>query len=288
MGKPGEKTVDDYEKENQALRHRIWKLKGLNHSAYREERAYRGFVGKILINIGAGNFVHKYWTNLDVSSEHYDQMRRGRHVEYNIIADERIPFSDGAVTLAYTSHTIEHIKDPYIQRMFNEVYRCLDNGGIFRITCPDADLYYTAFTMGMFDRFFHRKRAWFDKHGMPEDDIEDLDYLRMAFATGLSSTPLLRKDNPDLWREMQEKAKLLSKEGFLNYLSGQVEFSIKHIACHINWWTIEKVTRFLRNAGFEIIRSSSYGGSVAAPMCDINLFDNTVPDESLYVEAYKL
>lgn len=281
-------SPDEHREEIAKLKHRIWQLKGLNHSAFREERAYRGFTGKRLINIGAGNFYHKRWTNLDVSSKHYDAMRRGRHVEYNIITHLRIPFPDNSVKLAYTSHTIEHIKDHYIQRMFNEVYRCLERGGIFRITCPDADLFYTAMRLNMFDRFFHRKRAWFDKRAIPEDRLEGLDYLKMAFATGLSNAPLLRDENPALWEEIKQKYQSLPREDFLNYLSGQVEFSIKHIACHINWWTVEKVTRFLRNAGFQEVRPSTYGGSLAAPMCDINLFDNTVPDESIYVEAYKL
>ncbi|MDX0698187.1 methyltransferase domain-containing protein [Sinorhizobium medicae] len=281
-------SAEKFENEVKSLKHRIWQLKGLNHAAYREDRAYRGFERKTLINIGAGGFYHKRWTNLDVSSEHYDSMRRGTHVEYNIMTDERIPFPDGSVAIAYTSHTIEHIKDEYIQRMFCEVYRCLEAGGIFRITCPDADLYYMAMTMNMFDRFFHRRRAWFEKAGVADSDVSGFDYMKMAFATALSSTPLLRHEKPELWERIQEKFRTAPKDEFLEFLSSQVEFSIPRIACHINWWTAEKVTRFLRNAGFKTVRTSTYGGSLAAPMCDINLFDNTVPDESLYVEAYKV
>lgn len=287
-GQDEQRLAENIEKEITALKHRIWQLKGLNHSAYREGRAYRGFEGKTLINIGAGAFYHRRWTNLDVSSAHYDNMRRGAHVEYNIMTDERIPLGDNSVAIAYTSHTIEHIKDKYIQRMFNEVYRCLESGGIFRVTCPDADLYYAAMKMNSFDRFFHRRRALFEKAGVVDSEVSGFDYMKMAFATALSSTPLLRHEKPELWELIQEKFRTAPKEEFLEFLSSQVDFSIPRIACHINWWTAEKVARFLRNAGFKMVRNSTYGGSLAAPMCDISLFDNTMSDESLYVEAYKV
>ncbi len=214
-------------------------------------------------------------------------MRRGNHIEYNIITDDKLPFETNSICLAYTSHTIEHLKDEFIQRMFNEVYRCLEKGGVFRVTCPDADLFYTAMRMNTFDRFFHRRRAWFEKTSTPEDKVEPLDYIKMAFATALSTTPILRDENPLLWEDLKQKSKELLKEEFLDYLTNQVEFDINRIGCHINWWNGEKLTKFLRSSGFQHVRISTYGGSVAAPMCDINLFDNTMPDESVYVEAYK-
>ncbi len=80
----------------------------------------------------------------------------------------------------------------------------------------------------------------------------------------------------------------MEKEDFLNWLTSHVDFSIDHISSHINWWNTAKVTLFLKRAGFEFVRPSAYGGSLAAPMCDITKFDKTMYDESLYVEAYKL
>ncbi len=60
-----EAELQGKEKEIKALRHRIWKLKGLNYAAFREQMAYRSYVDKVLINIGSGSFYHPQWTNLD-------------------------------------------------------------------------------------------------------------------------------------------------------------------------------------------------------------------------------
>ncbi|MDW9852697.1 methyltransferase domain-containing protein [Sinorhizobium meliloti] len=285
---PADKSkIETLEKNITTLRKTIDQFRGLNRSAFREDAAYRSYAGKKLINIGAGHFYHQKWTNLDVSSEHYESHRKGAYVEYNIISDERIPLDDASVAVAYTSHTIEHIKNEYVYRMFREVYRCLEPGGIFRITCPNADLFYTAVLLDNTDRFFHRTLAWFDRHGVPHGTAEPLDYLKMAVATGLTDRPLVRDENRALWEQMKAKFTELPKEAFLDWLCGHVDFSIKNIARHINWWTIDKVSAALQDAGFNLVRSSVYGGSLAAPMCDTTKFDNTMPDESLYVEAYK-
>ncbi|MBN8180044.1 methyltransferase domain-containing protein [Roseibium aggregatum] len=270
-----------------ALKRQVSRLRGPNHVAYREEEAYRLYKGKRLINIGAGTFHHRYWTNLDVSSDHYDAMRKHEHVEYNIMTDKALPFEDESVALAYTSHTIEHVKDNFIQDMFVEVYRTLEPGGMFRITCPDADLFYHAMKLDNFERFFCRRKTWFEKHGFDKEKVDGLDYLKMAFATAMTSGPIYLGNDQQKWNEIKSEFLRLEKEAFLDFLTSQVDFSINRIGAHINWWTHKKAESFLRRAGFNDIRYSSYGGSLAAPMCDINHFDNTHPDESLYVEAYK-
>lgn len=53
---------------------------------------------------------------------------------------KRIDLRDNSVTLAYASHVIEHAFDIDVQFFFNDVYRVLTNGGIFRITAPNIDL----------------------------------------------------------------------------------------------------------------------------------------------------
>lgn len=278
---------EKYEASLKSLRHHIWRLKGLNYAGYREERAYRHYVGKTLINIGSGTFFHKHWTNLDVSSAHYDAMRKGKYLEYNAMTDKHLPFEDGEVSLAYTSHTIEHIKDDYVQNMFTDVHRVLGKGGVFRITCPDADLYYQAMVMNNMDRFFQRRRRWFDERNIPETDVSPIDYMVMALATKLWSDIALPQGKA-LKNELEKRFHTLSKEDFFEDLTGRVAFVEKHIACHLNWWNMEKTTRFLKEAGFTNIRPSTFGGSVAAPFSDVSIFDNTLPDESLYVEAYKI
>lgn len=282
-----EETITATQNKTKSLNKRIRRLRGSNLNSFNKDTAYKRYENKTLINIGAGQFRHERWTNLDVSSEHYNSVRKGEFIEYNIIDDARLPFPTASVSLAYTSHTIEHVKDEHIQRLFSEVYRCMERGGIFRITCPDAGLYYSAFLLRNFDRFFYRKTQWFGDAAATLSP-DDIDYLKMAFATQMTASPRIKDEDRELSDECTRRSRSMEMIEFFDWLSSHVEFTIDHISSHINWWTIEKVTLFLKRAGFELVRPSSYGGSVAAPMCDITMFDNTVYDESLYVEAYKI
>ena len=56
-----------------------------------------------------------------------------------------IKLPDESVEIVYTSHTIEHIADIYVDHLFREVHRILKKGGTFRITCPDIGKCYDAY-----------------------------------------------------------------------------------------------------------------------------------------------
>lgn len=238
-----------------------------------------------MINIGAGSFHHPRWTNLDVSSDHYDASRSGDFIEYDITALDSLPFADSSVSLAYTSHTIEHVKEPQVDHLFREIRRTLRPDGVLRVTCPDAHVLYVAATTGNHDRYFDRMHAWFYRFGLGPDDVSPIDIISKGIATGIAPTPLIRESDPDLHVALTEALATMSEAAFLDHVCSHVEIVPARIARHVSWWTTPKVTAALESAGFTRIWPSSYGGSVAAPMCDTAHFDNTVPAESLYVEA---
>ena len=100
----------------------------------------------LYINIGAGNFYHPYWHNVDTPNEYYANSQVGRlHVQYDLTSHQPLPFADNSIKVAYTSHVIEHISNVDVEYLFREIYRCMQPGGYFRITCPDIDLEYDAF-----------------------------------------------------------------------------------------------------------------------------------------------
>lgn len=261
---------------------------GLNQASFRSNVAYKNYGSDaVFVNIGAGDFYHPRWTNLDVPSFHYDRNRTSHYKSFDLNDDRPIPFKTGSVSLAYTSHVIEHVKDHAAVRMFEEAHRILANNGIFRVTCPDAHLYYRCAQVGQLDRFFYRMNTWFRRHGVDESDVGPVDFISKGVATGIASTPLIRDSDHDLDAILSSAFDKMERDSFLDYLCSHVEFSIDHVARHINWWSHAKVVDALRRAGFDDVWISSFGGSMAAPMCDTRLFDNTVRDESLYVEARK-
>ena len=76
-------------------------------------------------------------------------------------------------------------------------------------------------------------------------------------------------------------------EDALDYFTGLCTFMPDRPGNHMSWWNKAKVGRFLREAGFKVVRNSGYGQSFAPVMRNTQYFDNTHPPISLYVEAVK-
>jgi len=99
--------------------------------------------------LAAGAFYHPYWHNLDTPNDFYASSQRGHlHIEHDLTSRQPLPFDTDSLKVVYISHVVEHISDEDVQYCFAEVYRCLQSGGFFRITCPDIDLEYDAYCRG--------------------------------------------------------------------------------------------------------------------------------------------
>lgn len=85
------------------------------------------------INVGSGSFWHPYWQNVDFVTDHYRSVQRDI-TPFNLMDTKPLPFANESLKIVYTSHTIEHVKNEAGQRFFNEAFRTLESGGIFRIT----------------------------------------------------------------------------------------------------------------------------------------------------------
>ena len=98
-------------------------------------------INKRFYNIGAGAFRHPFWTNIDLKSEWYSSVQKNSNfINFDLFSLKKLPIPDNTTEIVYSSHTIEHINDEAAQNMFNEAYRILKEGGIFRITTPNIDL----------------------------------------------------------------------------------------------------------------------------------------------------
>ncbi|MBL0342400.1 MAG: methyltransferase domain-containing protein [Bacteroidetes bacterium] len=97
-------------------------------------------------NIGAGDFQHPCWTNVDGKSEWYqnyfDVNKIG--IQVDLFAHEQFPIEDNTAELVYTSHTIEHIDDHSVQFLFDDAYRFLKKDGVIRIVTVNSDTAFNA------------------------------------------------------------------------------------------------------------------------------------------------
>jgi hypothetical protein len=204
-----------------------------------------------------------------------------------------LPIESDYAEMLYTSHTIEHISDAAVQNLFNEAYRTLKPGGFFRVTTgPDADTDFAALVRNDKDWFYWD--TWYDKPGTYENIYQQpacsvpleerwLHHIASQLAPN-NTTDSAHKFNAS---EIKNIINDLGKEKALDYFTGLCSFNPLRVGNHISRWNATKIIDFLKIAGFKIVYKSGYGQSFCPILRNVNYFDNTHPQMSVYVEAIK-
>ena len=250
---------------------------------------------KRFYNIGAGLFRHPYWTNIDHKSDWYAEVEGENYIDFDLFSMQKLNIESDIAEAVYSSHTVEHINDAAAVNMFNEVYRILKRGCTFRFTTPNIDLYYKACKAKDYHFFY-----WIDYYSEPKEykrvqarkpfnkaSIQELFIYEFAsHVSSLIEDCSLKKITDD---ELDHIFKNMNYEDALNHCTARcsLELQRKYPGYHINWWNINKATEMLQKAGFSEIYLSGYGQSLLSILRDTDLFDNTHPKVSMYIEAIK-
>lgn len=251
--------------------------------AVRERRFY---------NIGAGGFRHPAWTNIDRPSEWYSAVQ-GDLLPHNLMGNEPLPVASGTAETCYTSHTIEHVTDAAVERLFAQVHRALKPGGIFRVTTgPDAETDFAALQrrdIAWFygDTFYERPGTFEDIFHAPATSVplEErwLHHVASQLAPNDRSPSKLKFTAPAIRQVISDRG----FPGCVDYFTSLCEYLPDRPGNHISWWTHDKTIDYLRRAGFETVYRSGFGQSASPVLRNTHYFDNTHPQMSLYVEAVR-
>lgn len=243
-------------------------------------------------NIGAGLFFHPYWTNIDFATDYYSVSQKYEFMNFDLMALQPLPLEDSKAELFYSSHTIEHISDAAVSNMLAEAFRALKPGGGIRLVTPNALLEYWAYKKK--DRDFWYWADWYKKagtweklYGYPLANATIPTLLLEHIATQLSDVGLDRSGQKLSDSQVDAVMAEYPMEGAFDYFTSRCVYNPIYPGNHMNWWTLEKITRFLNNAGFRTVIPSGYGQSIFPPLRDTTLFDLTHPKMSLYVDATK-
>lgn len=280
----------------QKLGYDIFKL---DRTLLNDDRFYMNYdidslSNKNFYNIGAGNFKHKYWTNIDYETDHYKNMQSKNMIHHNLMELSNIPLKSNSAEMFYSSHTIEHISDDAVKKMLEECYRILKPGGIIRLTTPNFQLYYDAYNKNdilMWDwdiNRYSKKGMWEKNFNLPFNKYSIEQIFLYQFASQLSE---ISKDDTVEKKysnnEVKEIFQNLDMNNAFEYFTSKCSFNSNYPGNHINWFTKDKLKRMLKGAGFKNIRLSSFGQSQYAPLRNTLYFDNTHPKYSIYIEANK-
>jgi SAM-dependent methyltransferase len=246
---------------------------------------------KPFYNIGAGTFWHPYWMNIEYASEWYAP-HQSDHISYDLMALQPLPIKDCSAEIFYTSHTIEHVKDAAASNLFAEAFRALKQGGIIRVTCPDAETSFRAMMSGDKEWFYWDawyadpkiyKSCWSAPPASAPIEERWLNFMAATLA------PLDVSGNPVRYDAAQVRAIVTEKgfEGSLDFFTAQTPYDPARPMNHISWWSHDKVMRLLRDAGFKTVYRSGRNQSTSPLMRNSEQFDSRHPQVSLYVEAIK-
>ena len=239
-----------------------------------------------MINMGGGLFFRPYWQVLDYISPFYPFAERYIDYNINLFENPRFPFNDNSVDFFYSAHTIEHIPQEYCPNIFKEIFRCLKPGGSVRLNMPDYERMREAVKSRDKQHFLQQL------HNGLSFEESVVEQIATDMLSQVSSEQIVND-----YHNMEA-------DKFADYYTGRASRDVQkeNGGFHINWFTAEKLSRLLREAGYKSVYQSVPQGSKFTEftgeggwlttgdffeMKRMLGLDTTHPDRSLYIEAVK-
>ncbi len=243
---------------------------------------------KSFYNIGAGDWRHPFFKNLDITHPHYPL--NNPDLEYNIFSGEPLPIAEASAHIIYFSHVNEHVSDSHNAFIFKECIKALKDKGCLRIVFPDMYLAYKAYKNN--DRLFFTSRFSPRKGSYQSRIGPSISQLFIDFFASWTTT--FCKDRINNFVSDDDFNNLLQNYGLEKACDNivkriPIELQMTNPGVHMNWLTFEKIKNTLCEAGFksENIFSSAYLQSQLPPLRNAAFFDRTHPYMSGYIEAFK-
>jgi predicted SAM-dependent methyltransferase len=108
------------------------------------------------LHLGCGARIVPGWLNADKFTWDSDIF---------LDAYRRFPFPERSFRIVYAEHLVEHVRIDRVAGFLREVHRILEEGGLFRLSCPDLELFAARYVAGDREFFqpildhFERKRS---------------------------------------------------------------------------------------------------------------------------------
>tara|TARA_Y100000389_G_scaffold197899_1_gene233398 strand:+ start:20743 stop:21681 length:939 start_codon:yes stop_codon:yes gene_type:complete len=250
------------------------------YSAQSDKNLYKAFKkSDKFINFGSGAFFHNRWKNYDYpgQSKYYKSIQGLEGQDFFPIDlcsnNLSIPEDDVSIELIYCSHTLEHIDYSSSIRFLKECFRILKKGGVMRIALPNTK------------NDFYLLRCLISQ-SLAIEDIKE-NYLRDVVSHILADTQKLNiKEIHELLAFTGQNSAQFFYEVTKKY-SDFAKFNKSNPERHINYWDFENLISTTSNIGFSSCIPCYQGSSVALPLTNLHVFDNTEPQISIYADIIK-
>lgn len=148
-------------------RERANRISGRYHDWRARQRTEHFLAGlapqNLCVNLGCGSQPMKDWINVDQA--------RGPEVQVVWDLKHGLPFRDESCSAIFSEHLIEHIPRGDAERLLAECYRVLANGGVLRLSTPDAGRYLRSYAD---DQKFLHDPAFGPEPTIPMDRVNQM------------------------------------------------------------------------------------------------------------------
>ena len=250
-------------------------------------RLVNGIFGYTKIDIGAGADADDFswWTG---------------DIQTGFVFDERtvLPFKPSSIDFAFSSMFFEHINDTTAAAIFAEVHRVLKPGRCFRVAVPDFSIYIQKYRAGDRGFFFSDENPNFKTWaamGVPLDmehlligaicSLHNLEHEMVRYPSfeDFAAAP------PRVFHPFQERLagyycgpaigltteqirgnlSAMSEAEFVEWVFAETNRRAEKYATfnsfHKNQWSLEKMDRFARAAGFSSVEASKFHEAPHSP-----------------------
>ncbi|QQA45070.1 class I SAM-dependent methyltransferase [Pelagovum pacificum] len=254
-----------------------------------------------LVCIGPGGAFHQAWTTVDKTYGDASWAAHRRGAEATNLPDivwdaydlDPIPLPRGETEAIVCQHVIEHLTEPATHHLLTEAHRLLQDGGVLRLSSPDANLFFDAY-----DRedwaFFWEHDIIYAETASPElfRQMEETDRREYAAYSMLSKMSLVTLDENPTTVSYGDCAAFVAEAGGAQAAvtkacaASDADLN-RSLGRHITWWSVDRLREAMRRAGFTDIRRSAYLQSQSPLMRNAFFFDRTDPHQTVFVEACK-
>ena len=233
------------------------------------------------INLGGGpHFNHPKFNTLDINPLMKVTEKQG-FIKFNLVEDLPLPFENNSIKGIYTSHCMEHLSSSEVEKVLHEGFRVLKTGSVLRIVVPDMK--------AAFEAYDKRDASYFqwlrDKQDRPNQIWKYDSWIRLLTRSFAGHVVDLFTDE-----ELENMYNNMSHEKFVLDVLSKEDISPKYRFVpntHKSAWSTNDLTELLSSVGFKKIISSKAGKSFDKTMRNRSIFDITMPENSIFLDAIK-
>lgn len=250
------------------------------YSASKDKKLYKNYdKNSKFINFGSGAFNHPFWINYDFpgQSDYYKKLQGKEEIDFNPInlckENLQIPVEDNSCELIYCSHTLEHLEEEKGLNFLKECQRILKPNAVMRIALPNTE-----------NNFYYAKVIYNQKN--ISQKVKDEVILDCAKKLLSDSEKLPKEQIIKIAVESnfstQNFIEILEKENNLSF-----KFKEENPERHITHYSHEKLITISKKLNFQHYTPLYKGSSFAEPFKNLEVFDTTEPQWSIYGEFVK-